>query len=622
MKKFLFVFLSVLLGNGLQAQNSVNIGSSTNAYGILLPQQNQVFVDPALNIVGLIYRQNITIHGGTSGSLRYSVSTDGGASWATDLGPVNPTLTYNARYPQAFLHNPTGNTTTAGTFLVWSAPSLPTNFDGHVNGALPLVTANPVASSENYQFLNTSTNIQAGLCESTNGTFWTVENATSNDTVFIDTVNVYKGTFGSGDVTWVKQASLYSPHSRSFDGAPHLTRPNIAFSPDGQTGYIVFLGDINAADSTYNPVIYKSTNGGTSWSTANELKVDQIPGIGDSIKQFLFDTGTAIESATEVAPAFEYDITVDAASNLHIFTTLCAVERRDTLGVVVGAKQYSVYSGYPKNAVDIYTTDGGTSWTSLYVAQVNLLRTTIPVSSGTLSADNYSQISRTKDGNIIFYSWSDTDTILHQGSTTNDAPNTFIAGFNTTNGKRTCWKQITGVANEDFAVTPTMAPYVLEGSVAGPEYTLPIVTQEISGDALSAVNLYYVGKGAKFCDEDFKDPAAVDLSWVSQPLSGLPGCYNYVSCFAASVEDEQTITFNLFPNPATDLINVYIQQGEDIKEIYIVNSVGQIIRTIKPGSMVAGSIFNIDVNQLATGVYTLNMSTNAKTYSKKFTVVR
>ena len=620
MKKLLLGIVAFTTAGLTFSQNSIAVGQSSNAYGMLRTSQNQIFVDPALNTVGFIYRQNIALYGGgaaNNGKLRFSVSTDGGANWNTELGPVNNTYTKPSRYPEAFLYNPVGNTTATSAYMIWSGPTIPANFDGHVNGACQIATANPVTTTEHYQFANTSSSIPGGLCESTSGTFWMVENATVNDTSVIDSINVYKGTFSAGDVAWVKQAVLSCPFSYTFDGAAHYTGPNMAFSPDGQTGYIVLLGDINTSDSTYSPIIYKSTNAGSSWTGPNELIVDNIAGVGDSIKQYLFDTGSAIESASEVAPAFECDITVDSMSNLHIFTTLCAVERRDTLNNVTGAKSYVVYSGYPKNAVDIYTTDGGTTWTSLYVAQVNTFRTDVPDNPGTLSVDCYNQISRTKSGNIVFYSWSDTDTLIHTGATSNEAPNTFVAGFNVQNGKRTCWKQIAGIANEDYAITPTMAPYVLVGQNGGPEYTLPIVTQEITVDAVSATNFYYVGKGAKFCDEDFRDPNVVDLSW-----SFTSQCYNYYSCFSAGIEDENPVTFSVYPNPATEVLNIQVKEGQDIRSISIVNQLGQVIKTIKPGDLTNGTIMNIDVTSFAAGMYTVNMSTNNKTYSQKFTVVK
>lgn len=625
MKKLGALSLSLILLHFVQAQNSVQIGRSSNAYTMLRTSQNQVFVNPELNTVGFIYRHDITLYGQTAadnGRLRFAISTDGGNTWNSELGVLNNTYTRRARYPQSFLYNPVGNSDPDSAYIVWSGATIPSNFDGVVNGTCELTTSNPVTTSETYQFQGSSSLIPGGLCESTSGIFWMVDFATTADTTLIDSINVYKGTFSGSTVNWVRHTSLYAPHSRSFDGNVHASGPNIAFSPDGQTGYVVFLGDINTADSTYNPVIYKSTDAGSTWGTANELIVNNIPAVGDSIQQWLFDTGTSLESASEVAPAFECDITVDANGNLHIFTTICAVERRDTTNVVTGEKGYVVYSGYPKNAIDIYTTDGGSTWTSFYVAQINTFRTDVPEGATTISVDCYNQISRTTDGNIMFYSWSDTDTLIYQGTTDNTNPNTYIAAFDISTGHRTCWKQVTGVANEERAITPTMAPYVLVDNIATPnKYTLPIVTQDVLVDALNPVTLHYIGAGAYFCKSDFWDPAwhgsPIDLSW-----SFTSQCYNYTNNCFVSLEGQPEIEWTLYPNPATESINVQLDQSVEMKGMMIINSLGQIIKYITPNSLASNNVYNISVVDLAIGMYTLQLTTDKSTFSKKFTVVK
>lgn len=613
MKKSLLAILLAVPFGLVYGQNSIAVGSMSNCYSMLRGEQNQAFVDNDLGVVGLIHRNDINLHGGSSGNLRYCVSVDGGSTFSTHIGVLNNNLTRLARYPNMAVYNPTGNTDTANAYLVWAAPTLASTWNGHVNGTAQFTSGSTPTTTENYQFDASNTLLPGGLTESVSGTYWLVEfNYDTVAAAVTDSINLYKGTFGGGDVTWVHDQYLVAPHSRSFDGAAHSTGPNIAFSPDGQTGYIVFLGDINAADSTYNPIYYKSTDGGTTWGSANELIIDNINGVGDTLSQYLFDTGTDIVYVSEVATSFDFDVTVDATGNLHLLTSVMCVEMRDTNEVVINPKQYSVYSGMPKYVADIYTTDGGTTWTHLYVSQQNALRTTV----GGTSVDNYHQISRTPDGTKIFFSWADSDTLIYSGITANDFPNVRIAGFRPADGYRTCWKRIEGVANEDFVITPTMAPTVIE-NVTSPQYTMAIFSQEILIDDLSQTNLHYMGPTANFCDEDFMDPSTMDLSFTFTSQ-----CYYYTSCFAASIDDEETINFNLYPNPTYSDLNITVDDVNSITSMNIVNNMGQIVRVMSNNLPNGNNMVNINVADLAAGMYTLNLVSDNKTYSKKFTVVK
>ena len=47
-----------------------------------------------------------------------------------------------------------------------------------------------------------------------------------------------------------------------FNGNSQKVAPNMAFSPDGTTGWVVTLGDlVGGKDSTFQPIFMKSSNG-------------------------------------------------------------------------------------------------------------------------------------------------------------------------------------------------------------------------------------------------------------------------------------------------------------------------------------------------------------------------
>lgn len=618
MRKGLLTLFTVLGLTTIASSQSILLGRATNGYTILRPQQNQVIANNDLNTIVFIHRQDLNVHGGSSGSLRYDISTDGGATWTNDIGILNPLLTRPARYPQVSIYNPNGNTNPTGAYLVWNGPAIGTDWEGHVNGTTPIVTTGTPSGTENYQFTNIagtdSSGLPGGLVERVSGEFWSVEIGLSGPDAS-DTVNVYKGIYNAGtqNVDWSLFARKYIPLSRSFDGVSHALAPNIAFSPNGNTGYIALMGDINTADSVYNLVISKTTDGGTTWGSWNEVSLDNVAGILDTAQNVIFDDGNGgLIWATAMSSSFDFDITVDANGNPHIFTFGMVAEYSDfNTGVAGGTKQYSVYPGFPKYAWDITSTDGGTSWFGNFVSSIHTFRSDLPAGA---SIDGYPQISRTEDGNVIFYSWADSDTLLIGASNDNTSPNLRVAGYRITDGYKTCYKRIEGVSNEDGVYAPTMSPIVFEGGAV--DYILPIVSMQILTDEDNAVQFHYMGAESQFCENEFQNPSGLDLSWgFDRP------CYTYSTCFVSLEETSSNVQFNVFPNPTAFDLNFTINADDQIQQITVTNMLGQQVMVLNANTInTNGTPNTINVSNMADGIYHLNMITSNKTYTQKFTV--
>ena len=92
MHKPLIIVLVIYANVSLSGQFSpLAIGSSSQANSSLYTNQNQVAVDHVTNSIVFVHTQNKNLYGGGSEQetfLRYDLSTDGGTSFTTDLGPV------------------------------------------------------------------------------------------------------------------------------------------------------------------------------------------------------------------------------------------------------------------------------------------------------------------------------------------------------------------------------------------------------------------------------------------------------------------------------------------------------------------------------------------------------
>lgn len=623
MKKHLLFSIGIAIGiSGVYAQ-SVPCGNAANPFTILRPSQNQVAVNTDLNTVIFFHRQDPALHGesGTSGKYRYSISTDGGLTFTENVGVVNPTYTRAGRYPNMVIHNPAGNTNPENAFMVWAGPTLQpslSGWDGHVNGVTQISLTAPTGS-ETYQFQGSQNGLPGGLTERVSGEFWLVENPIRNDSNVGDSVFVYKGIYDNGNntVAWTKLPTISLPVDKQYDGVGRATSPNIAFSPNGQIGYIALTGDlIGGEDTIYQPIVIKSTDGGVTWGSPTEIQINTIPGVLDTMQALVYDDGQGgLIQITTATTSFDFDITVDANGNLHYFTTICTAEAADiNTNANFSDKQYSVYPGFIMYAADITSSDGGSTWMAKFVSPVNSFRTEI----GTLSVDNQPQVSRNNDGTRIFFSWTDTDTLLAGPTTDNTLPNLRVAGLRISDGFQTCYKRVEDVSIDDQVIAPTMAPTVLE--TFGTVFTLPIVATEIIVDENTPVNFHYMGNKAKICEEDFQDPATLDFRYT---FTG--GCYSWPFCSFLGVEEEvYKQDVSVFPNPASTQLNLDLSGvKEDIQFIRLTDLMGKVVLEMSGSSLTEGqTLVNLDIANLSNGIYSVNVLLTNSTISKKVTITK
>lgn len=629
MKKVLLFSFGVIAALQAHAQ-PIYCGNASNAFSILRPSQNQVVANNSLDdgTVIFIHRQDFNIAGETStesGKLRYSISTNFGASFVQNVGVLNNTYSRFARYPMATMYNPSGNTSATGSYLVWAAPTLQlsgTGWDGHVNGVAQVDLVSPT-SSENYQFQNTNSGLPGGLTERVPGEYWMVEAAIVNDSNKFDSIIVFKGIYNTGNntVAWARHAVIQLPVYKGFDGVARASSPNIAFSPNGQVGYISAIGDlIGGSDSVYHPILIKTTDGGTTWGTPFEVNVQTEAWLLDTLQAIAFDDGQGgIIQVTGVTTAFDYDITVDANGNPHFFTVVgCAESREINSNTVQGSgKGYVIYPGFPKFACDITSTDGGTTWSPVFVAPVLTFRSTI---SSALSIDNQPQVSRTEDGTRIFYTWVDTDTLLAGMTNDNTMPNSRIAGLRISDGYQTCFRRLDDYVDiPDLVRSPTMAPTVLQDDNL---YSLPIVAMQIISDENNPVVFHYFGQAARLCEEDFKDPSGIDFSW-----SASSECYDATNFCATTVSIEEPAKdapLTIFPNPATDVTYVGLEKNlGQPSQVYVINMSGQKVISFAGSTLAPGATqFELNVSGLAAGVYNVVVEYPAIQRSSKLSVVK
>ena len=596
---------------GTNVVNVIDLGTSANAfgYGYGGGQKSLVAAIPELNVVTNFHRLGGTA-GGTGNQLGYDISINGGLTFTNQVQVYSAASAIeNPRYPNHGLFNPVGNTDINNVWVQFHAPTLDgsnSNWGGYGFGVGKLADPN-IKTKHNqtsnppiYQYIPDAYEINR------QGSVFVVDvnqNWTSGSVVYMGNLIINKGTWDDATDDFVfTQELLDAPVNAA------TTRPadvKVAFAEDGMTGYISMLADNNSTtviseSPGFYPVIFKTTDGGETWSDGVGIQLGGPNGLPGIVNQLLSDEQIAalynppVPARTEIpyTTAFDHDIVVDANGNLHIGVVVG----------VVGSNDYSIVSTeYMFAAYDIYTTDGGTTWHAVKLGNIRKFRGTWPTD---FTEDNRIQISASPDRNTIFVLWLDTDL---EAAEDNTRPNIFARGIRPNQwgtANLTC-ENGNPVANNVTLFSPGMwqasfHAVSAKSLFADNKYTIPIAYQPIdpSVDPALPVQFKYI-TNFFYTDNDFcvvgnNEIAAIDALQVSQN----------------------------FPNPfsSSTNVNVTLNKGSQIK-MEVFNLTGQKVLSQNYGYRPTGQhTLSLNAEQLPTGVYFYTVEANSQKVTRKMIV--
>ncbi len=247
-------------GQGNRTASSVSLGSASNVFSIASSEQNQVFASDELNAVGFVHRSNTSLFGGSSGNLRYDLSTDGGLTFCSDVGPLNPTLNVPARYPNAAFCNPAGNSNPFAANIVGYAPTVASSWSGQVDYLSDVTCGTNVVLDEQYGQTYPDVFNGGGFCEGLLSEFWNTNLVRVNaDSILLRTV---RRACSPAPMTISLINSL--PIEVATSNVP-VINANIAFSPDRSIGWIATLSDLpGGQDSVFERVCLKTIDNGVT----------------------------------------------------------------------------------------------------------------------------------------------------------------------------------------------------------------------------------------------------------------------------------------------------------------------------------------------------------------------
>ena len=574
---------------GIQSLNKVPVGSSANIYSVLLEEQNCLSSNKDLNLIAFTHRKSVPlVSPENSGYIQTHFSTDGGLSWDSII--VHADGTNWGRYPSGVIYNPAGNTTVGNAYSVVAGPYTTSaggwmgsfhaskRFDGtNGNEYINTVDTNVVSGSflpRSWMQIDNTGKIR--LMAEKN-----LDNGT-NYTTFKTTI--FTGVFNSGsnafDWTSIDKVPDYTVGSTSLpDG---LRTPAMAFSDDGQTGYLVYVGrNVNAIDPlAYHPMIYKTTDGGTTWDLQPAVDWNSMPVISSYLNTV---------DSTGLHRAFFgliKDAIVDANGKLHFVTFINSASSNDpdSLGY---SFQFTNIEGYM-----FHCWENGSGWNADLIDTQwgkDVDATNSPINPGTWSSRL--QLSKTPAQDKIIFGWTDTDTSYIQKPYYNLYPDIKTQIFDINTNTSTATTNLTAGGSYDGDNYFMFLSRNSFFNTATNEITLHMTTSKFGTTDVSPAYHYYL-TGAQI-SLGVNDPAKNGISSVSQ---------NYPNPFTGTTQVDITLD-----KPASVVIDV-------------TNMLGQTISSTSKQLTEGTHTVTLNADNMKSGIYFYTVKTNISSVTHKMIV--
>jgi len=580
------------------------IGSSRNIFGSLLCYQTCLTYNEDIKDVMFTYRGNdkgTIVPFGTGNDIVTSTSVDKGATFVQKMAMSNG---LGNRYTSGVFYNPTGNTDTANAYRLVAGP----------------ITLNSVWSgmylhSEKYdgtgadhqEFPTDATFLELmrnGLTATGDGKFHISANGTTLNSAQTGYTACelfdLNGEWSSGTnkVVWDPIGSITpnlvaAPSTGLFylDGA----YSKAAWAKDGSVGYILMLGaDNRPADKpSVTPIIWKSTNGGSTWTILDYFNWSTVPAIRNSIYPINVDTSI-------YKPYFEEaSIVLDMNNKPHVFGVVrgASSANLDSLNYIwTRASTGTVPDG---NIIELYM-DENNAWQGNWIDSISADAVPYTKSPYVNTPNNQGWDHRlngaiSNDGTKVFCSWTDSDWIFWGTEAYDLNPDIKVWGrdISTTTAP---YGPINVTANTDLwglAFFHFFSPVVITTATG---YSLPFTITDINTSGLQAqepVYHYYV-TGAEIITTGINDQTTKNTVRAS-------ACYP--NPFTGTTSIDVTIT-----KPVSATISVY-----DIT--------GKAVSSTSYGTLNAGkTTLTIDGSKLHSGVYLYTLTIGDQKFNNKMIV--
>jgi hypothetical protein len=651
--------------NSVQATTVVysDLGTSINPFTVITAGRNCVGVAPAINTVAFFRRGGDTDPGGTTdrpgNKLYYDLNTKGGAEgfWQITKGPLFSddlfvdapnydagSSNYAPRYPQGALWSPAGNTDTAQAYAFGVAAVLDgTNgtWGGMGRGWQKLQAGSP-SRTNLWSSPDPLHYISEGMEVSSTGSVFAVNaerDASGTGVAFTDKITIYRYNYNQTTQNFDSTATYIPFSNEGGEYATVVGSSQIAFGPDGQTGYLAVSAANNEFDSTatFLPYIAKTTDGGNSWSNLKLLPInkrwnEQASPEKDAFRdQLLVGNRVKFSDAGIVPTTYDdpyghfvdylvndMELTVDKDNYAHVFASIAVSGFGDTLNATFpGGITY--YPGYGSWNIDLYINNMDSAARGILINQNVTLNGCWGDCAGTenFKEANRPQISRSADGSVVVFSWYDTDTTAYpqlDPANNNSNPDLWIRTMRVGNPGQYFLndkpRNITKGSDKDgLAVLGNAAPTLLNTANG---YGLASVIVALSDfvDVTSPWPIQHLYVGGV----NVPSAAAVD----SFPVVVGQGKIILETNPQVSAKKLFNMDMSVMPNPSKGFMTAHLSvEKAGMANIRVINSIGQTVQNISMNLPKGDINVPLQLSQLAKGVYTIQVQMENQTGTKR-----
>jgi hypothetical protein len=624
------------------------ISGSMNIFGVLYSNQRALQYNDELKTVTFVHRKSNTYSpspfpspdpGATSGAIVTQVSTNWGATWdSTCIWNNNANW---ARYPQGGVYNPPGNTNPTNAYIVGTGPVTDgANWVGNFFASKKLDVFDNVASAvpNAQQYISNTAPSSVGKVDYAYLDFTATDDGvvralgtilSGQGSGTFEGARIIKGSFNSGVFNWTGDSIGPAANTNANGAWEAYSRPGMAWNETGDVGYVWFIGSKQGATGNnrgYQPIVYKTTNSGNSWSLMSSIDFNnnQFNSVLNRLYPTADDPGSTI-------PFFWWpegiDGTVDKNNRLHLVSTLVSTQTSSNVlsaygfsSSIDGETGYAfdhdslakplIYDftetalGWDVLLIDSIATEGPGTASNQSGYQLNPWDG--DASSGDkVECDSRIQLSRTPDGQYIVYTWAESDPLFTSG------------------GKR--WNQLPNIKARvrnvnNQSVEPT------QQNLTGLSGTNPMVKNR--------AHMLQISPKCDFIKPDANNSILTVPMKVSNnqntPLKQLePNVHWYASASVftistigvrenASLSAESTL---LFPNPASMSTNLVVNlKNSSSVEITLLNNLGQSIKTITRKGSVGDNLFALELSGLSSGIYLVSVRAAESQLVKKLVI--